>query len=26
MIMCGRFSQRYTWSEVHAFLDVIGAP
>ena len=24
--MCGRFSQRYTWSEVHAFLDVIGAP
>ena len=24
--MCGRFSQRYTWSEVHAFLDVIGTP
>ena len=24
--MCGRFTQRYTWSEVHEFLDVIGAP
>ena len=24
--MCGRFSQCYTWSEIHAFLDVIGAP
>ena len=24
--MCGRFTQRYTWSEVHAFLSVIGTP
>ena len=24
--MCGRFTQRYTWAEVHAFLDVIGVP
>ena len=23
--MCGRFTQRYTRSEVHAFLSVIGA-
>ena len=23
--MCGRFTQRYIWSEVHAFLSVIGA-
>lgn len=24
--MCGRFTQAYTWSEVHAFLDVLGTP
>lgn len=24
--MCGRFTQKYSWSEVHAFLSVIGAP
>ena len=23
--MCGRFTQRYIWSEVHAFISVIGA-
>ncbi len=22
--MCGRFTQAYSWSEVHAFLDLIG--
>ena len=24
--MCGRFSQAYSWAEVHAFLDLVGAP
>lgn len=24
--MCGRFTQHYTWAEVHAFLDVFGPP
>src|SRR4051812_1030202 len=24
--MCGRFSQHYTWAEVHAFLSVFGSP
>ena len=23
--MCGRFTQHYTWTEVHAFLSVFGA-
>lgn len=24
--MCGRFTQHYSWSEVHAFLGMLGAP
>jgi putative SOS response-associated peptidase YedK len=24
--MCGRFTQNYTWQQVHAFLSVFGAP
>ena len=24
--MCGRFTQNYTWEEVHAFLSVFGPP
>jgi putative SOS response-associated peptidase YedK len=24
--MCGRFTQHYSWQEVHAFLSVINAP
>jgi len=24
--MCGRFTQNYTWEQVHAFLSVFGAP
>ena len=24
--MCGRFTQKYTWQEVQAFLSIIGAP
>lgn len=24
--MCGRFTQHYTWEQVHAFLSVFGPP
>src|ERR1700710_207202 len=24
--MCGRFTQHYTWAEVHAFLELFGPP
>lgn len=24
--MCGRFTQNYTWQEVHAFLSLFGVP
>ena len=24
--MCGRFTQHYTWQQIHEFLSVIGAP
>lgn len=24
--MCDRFTQKYSWSDIHAFLSVIGAP
>ena len=24
--MCGRFTQNYTWQQVHEFLGVIGTP
>lgn len=24
--MCGRFTQHYSWAEIHGFLDVFGAP
>ena len=26
LTMCGRFTQNYTWEEVHAFLSVFGPP
>lgn len=24
--MCGRFTQHYSWQQIHEFLSVIGAP
>jgi putative SOS response-associated peptidase YedK len=24
--MCGRFTQHYTWQQIHAFLSVLGPP